>query len=61
MSYSELRLEIENAPRTWLPALLVEIVRQCEKERVFLDGGLVRTVESIIKHKMEVEDDKGKK
>lgn len=48
MSYSELRLEIENAPRTWLPALLVEIVRQCEKERVFLDGGLVRTVEKII-------------
>lgn len=48
MSYLELRDGIKDAPKTWLPALLVEIVRQCEKERVFIDGGLVRTVEKII-------------
>ncbi len=35
LGYLALRHEIENAPITWLPALLITTIKQCIKRKVY--------------------------
>lgn len=45
MTYTELKNEIEEAPMTWLPAMLIIVVATCVKRGVFKDAdGLRETV-----------------
>lgn len=37
MTFSELCKELEDAPQTQLPALLMKCVHECKKQRVFRD------------------------
>lgn len=45
MTYDELVKGIEDAPVTYLPALLITVVQACERGKVFQPGGLDKTVE----------------
>lgn len=48
MTYDEIKAGIQACPKTWLPALLTEIVRTAIEKQVFKPGGatnLVRRVE----------------
>lgn len=47
-NYSKLVKAIEEAPITWLPALLGHIVRQCHRKKVFRIHGLETVVKQII-------------
>lgn len=44
--YSKLVDDIANAPKSYLPGLLVAVVQACEKEKVFRAGGLLDLVKS---------------
>ena len=46
-TYSDLVREIENAPRTWLPGLFITFIQECEKRKVFRDGGMQRIMDKI--------------
>lgn len=49
MSYDELTRQIEQAPITWLPALLITVVRRAVRDGVFQgSSGLLLTVEKAI-------------
>lgn len=51
MSYDEIKTEIKNAPRSWLPGLLVCVVKTSLEKKVFRPGGAARIAK-------EVEDEK---
>lgn len=44
LCYGELKQQLQQAPLTWLPGLLFTLVTVCVRQRVFQEGGLVRTV-----------------
>lgn len=44
LGYSDLERGINEAPMTYLPALLITVVQRCVRERVFQEGGLEKTV-----------------
>lgn len=46
--YEKLVENIKKAPDTWLPALLILIVRVCHERVIFKAGGLQRTIERAI-------------
>lgn len=46
LSYDELKAQIEQAPKTWAPALLIVAVQKAVREKVFVEGGLERVVQS---------------
>lgn len=48
MSYEEIKAAIESAPTTWIPGLLRAAVEAAIKKSVFVPGGLVRFVTSIV-------------
>lgn len=49
MSYSEIKDAIKNAPKTWLPALLMECVSTAREKHVFRDDQvIVRFVENFL-------------
>jgi hypothetical protein len=52
MTYEEIIEEIKNAPTTWLPGLLREIVKACLVKHVFKKDGFDKTISSI-KSKVE--------
>lgn len=60
MDYEELVKEINNQGITKLPALLVVVVERCIHEKVFVEGGLERTVRKVIERKEE-EDEQSRK
>ena len=47
MNYNELKTELENAPRTWLPALLKTLVETSIKKRVFIENDASKFVARI--------------
>jgi hypothetical protein len=47
LSFNELKAEIEGAPRTWLPALLIAMVQACIAKKVFRKAGAVELVERV--------------
>ena len=51
MTYSELKEEIQKAPMTWLPALLIACTRACKEKKVFRDDeALLRIVENSLQY-----------
>lgn len=42
MTYTELKNEIEEAPMTWLPAMLITVVSACVRRGVFRDADALR-------------------
>jgi hypothetical protein len=44
--FSEISAWIGRVPKTWLPALLIRIVKACEHQKVFQPGGLEKVVAS---------------
>lgn len=53
MTYSELKSELENAPKSWCPALLAILVEKCAKENVFVEDGLTRFVADVSRKSQE--------
>jgi len=49
ISYEDLVDEIKERPITQLPALLIVITEQCLLKKVFVDGGLLQTVSTVVK------------
>jgi len=47
MSYEQLKAEIKNAPVTWLPGLLVCVVKTALKNKVFKPGGAARIAKEV--------------
>ncbi len=45
MTYDELKAGIDAAPITYVPALLIAVVRRAVRDKVFADGGLLKVVE----------------
>jgi len=47
--YEEMTGWFQRAPMTWLPGLLIAVVKQCVLRNVFKEGGLERIVAASIK------------
>jgi len=48
-SYNKLVNDIENAPGTWLPALLARIAEECMKKNIFVKRkGLISYIKNVI-------------
>lgn len=45
--YSKLIDDIDNAPKTYLPGMLIRIIQACERNKVFRDGGLLEVVKKV--------------
>lgn len=48
MDYDTLKANIDHAPLTWLPALLIAVVQACVRGGVFAPGGLEKVVKSAM-------------
>lgn len=44
LGYEDLKARIENAPVTWLPALVIVVVQAATRNKVFRPGGLATVV-----------------
>lgn len=47
-SYEQIHDSFALVPATYLPALLIELVSQCVKRKVFREGGLMKVVSKAI-------------
>lgn len=47
--FEELVQWLSRIPKTWLPSLLIRLTDRCERERVFVEGGLKRVVDKAVK------------
>lgn len=47
MSYDEIKNEIKAAPKTWLPGLLVCVVKTSLEKKVFKPGGAARVAKEV--------------
>lgn len=47
-SFDEIKSAIDAAPITYVPALLIAVVKRAVRDRVFVGGGLMRTVTKAI-------------
>jgi hypothetical protein len=52
ISYKDFIDEIQNAPVTWLPGILICVVRTCLRRNVFVKDGFDKTI-SCIKSEFE--------
>ena len=52
-SFEELTGWLGRIPKTWLPALLLKVVDMCERQHVFVEGGLVRAVSKCVEQAKE--------
>jgi hypothetical protein len=50
MKYEQLVAEIKECPRTWLPALLVELVRIAYEKNIYTEGGASRIIRDLEKN-----------
>jgi hypothetical protein len=47
MSYEQIKSEIKNAPETWLPGLLVCVIKTSLENNVFKPGGAARIAKEV--------------
>jgi hypothetical protein len=50
MKYEQLVAEIKDCPRTWLPALLIELVKVAYEKQVYTEGGASRIIRNLEKN-----------
>lgn len=53
MKYEHLVAEIKDCPRTWLPALLVELIKVAYEKQVYSAGGASRIIRDLEKNVIE--------
>jgi len=50
MDYTDLVKEIKKKADTQIPALMIICVKECIRRKIFMEGGLLKTIKNVIEN-----------